>query len=545
MSGKKIERRDFLKSLLVGVPALALEWSSFPRGKPTGLEDENAFDAVIIGAGLGGLSCAAAFARQGFKPLVLEQHYQAGGYATTFKRRGGFVFDVSLHSTTIGERNGIHNLIPGFPEIKDVEFIPYKHLYRVIYPDYDLNVPAKNLKGYIAKVSEIFPDEKQGIEGLFEDMMGLTGDINKYSSAEGSIDMTRFPSEFPYLFKCFNKTWGDLVNMWINNPKLRTIVSSLWGYYGLPPSKLACIYYVLPTMGYLQEGGCYPLGRSQKISSSMVKFIEERGGKVMLQTRVEKILIEGHSAYGVKVEGGKEYTGKVVVSNANAYDTFHNMMNEEEHLKSYLARMDSFTASLSSFQVFLGLNKDLIGEIGIKDAEIFYETGYDIEADYKANLKADVENAGFGLMLYDNVYKGYSPEGKNTVNILTLQGFEHWRKYEADYWKGNKAEYFAEKERMADVLIKRVEKTLLPGLSKAVEVKEIGTPLTNVRFTGNYRGAIYGWDQTLENSPPRRLAQRTPIKNLYLSGAWTTPGAGYSAVLSSGLQCFAEIMKNW
>lgn len=545
MSGKKIERRDFLKSLLVGVPALALEWSSFPRGKPTGLEDENAFDAVIIGAGLGGLSCAAAFARQGFKPLVLEQHYQAGGYATTFKRRGGFVFDVSLHSTTIGERNGIHNLIPGFPEIKDVEFIPYKHLYRVIYPDYDLNVPAKNLKGYIAKVSEIFPEEKQGIEGLFEDMMGLTGDINKYSSAEGSVDMTRFPSEFPYLFKCFNKTWGDLVNMWINNPKLRTIVSSLWGYYGLPPSKLACIYYVLPTMGFLQEGGCYPLGRSQKISSSMVKFIEERGGKVMLQTRVEKILIEGHSAYGVKVEGGKEYTGKVVVSNANAYDTFHNMMNEEEHLKSYLARMDSFTASLSSFQVFLGLNKDLIGEIGIKDAEIFYETGYDIEADYKANLKADVENAGFGLMLYDNVYKGYSPEGKNTVNILTLQGFEHWRKYEVDYWKGNKAEYLAEKERMADVLIKKVEKTLLPGLSKAVEVKEIGTPLTNVRFTGNYRGAIYGWDQTLENSPPRRLAQRTPIKNLYLSGAWTTPGAGYSAVLSSGLQCFAEIMKNW
>jgi len=545
MSGKKIERRDFLKSLLVGVPALALDWSSFPRGKPTGLEDENAFDAVIIGSGLGGLSCAAAFARQGFKPLVLEQHYQAGGYATTFKRRGGFVFDVSLHSTTIGERNGIHNLIPGFPEIKDVEFIPYKHLYRVIYPDYDLNVPAKNLKGYIAKLSEIFPDEKQGIEGLFKDMRGLTGDINKYSSAEGSIDMTRFPSEFPYLFKCFNKTWGDLVNMWINNPKLRTIVSSLWGYYGLPPSKLACIYYVLPTMGYLQEGGCYPLGRSQKISSSMVKFIEERGGKVMLQTKVEKILIEGHSAYGIKVEGGKEYTGKVVVSNANAYDTFHNMMNEEEHLKSYLARMDSFTASLSSFQVFLGLNKDLIGEIGIKDAEIFYETGYNIETDYKANLKADVENSGFGLMLYDNVYKGYSPEGKNTVNILTLQGFEHWRKHEADYWKGNKAEYLAEKERMADVLIKKVEKTLLPGLSKAIEVKEIGTPLTNVRFTGNYRGAIYGWDQTLENSPPRRLAQKTPIKNLYLSGAWTTPGAGYSAVISSGLQCFAEIMKNW
>jgi len=68
------------------------------------------------------LSCAAAFARKGFKPLVLEQHYVPGGYASRFKRPGGFVFDVSLHSTTVGERG---DLIPGFPEIKEVEFMPH------------------------------------------------------------------------------------------------------------------------------------------------------------------------------------------------------------------------------------------------------------------------------------------------------------------------------------------------------------------------------------------------------------------------------------
>ncbi|MDD8027897.1 MAG: hypothetical protein PHI34_15465, partial [Acidobacteriota bacterium] len=67
----------------------------------------------------------------------------------------------------------------------------------------------------------------------------------------------------------------------------------------------------------------------------------------------------------------------------------------------------------------------------------------------------------------------------------------------------------------------------------------------NVRYTGNYRGAIYGWDQTVDNSIPRRLANKTPIKNLYLAGAWTTPGGGYSAVISSGLECFGEIMKTW
>ena len=544
MSCEDIERRDFILSLLATIPVVFLDWSVFPKavGADT---DENKFDAVIIGAGLGGLSCAAAFARQGFKPLVLEQHYRAGGYAHTFKRPGGFVFDVSLHSTTVGEREGIYNMIPGFPEITDVEFVPHPNLYRVIFPDYDIRVPQKDIPGYIKMLTGNFPDEKQGIEGIIDDMKGLSRDIRKLSSARGQVDMSNFPIEYPHLFKCHGKTWGDMVDERIKNPKLKAIISALWVYYGLPPSKLASTYYAMPTIGYLENGGYYPIGKSQKISDSLVKFIEDHGGKVMLKTRVEKILVNDHSAYGVRTDDGIEYTAKAVVSNSNAYDTFHTLMEEDEYLKEYLARMAQLSVSLSSFQIFLGLKKDLISEVGITDTEIFYETGYDTDASYEAFLNADVESSGYAIMLYDNLYKGYSPEGKNTINILTLQGFDHWQKYEADYWKGNKKAYRAEKERIADILIDKVEKTLLPGLSKAIEVKEIGTPLTNIRYTGNYRGAIYGWNQTLDNSGLRRLPHTTPIKNLYLSGAWTSPGHGYGGVIWSGLECFSEIMKNW
>ncbi len=544
MLDKSLQRRDFLKTLLAGIPILALDWDSFPTGKNTA-KSETEFDAVVIGAGLGGLSCAAAFARQGFKPLVLEQHYVPGGYASAFKRPGGFVFDVSLHSTTVGERNGIHNLIPGFPEIKDVEFVPHPSLYRAIFPDHDYRVPQRNLKKYIEMLVGYFPEEKQGIEGIFEDMSGLSGDINKYSQAGGQVDMSTFPKEFPYLFRNHNRTWGALVDTRIKNLKLKAIISSLWGYYGLPPSKLSCLYYALPTIGYLQEGGYYPKGTSQKMSDAFVKFIEDRGGKVMLKTRVEKILTEDHTAYGVKVEDGTEFKGKVVVSNANAFDTFLKMTDEKDYLKDYLAGFERYSVSLSCFQVFLGLKKDLVEEVGIKDSEIFYGAGYDDDAAYKAFLEADVENSGYGLMLYDNVYKGYSPEGKNTVNILLLQGYDHWEKYEADYKKGNKKAYRAEKERMAEILIKKVEETVLPGLSEAIEVKEIGTPLTNWRYTLNYRGAIYGWDQTLNNTGPNRVPHSTPIKDLYLAGAWTQPGHGYGAVVPSGLQCFGEIMRTW
>jgi prolycopene isomerase len=98
---------------------------------------------------------------------------------------------------------------------------------------------------------------------------------------------------------------------------------------------------------------------------------------------------------------------------------------------------------------------------------------------------------------------------------------------------------------MADILIDQAEKTLLPGLRSAIDVIEIGTPLTNVRYTGNYRGAVYGFDQTLNNSGQNRLGHKTPIKNLYLAGAWSRPGHGYGAVIPSGLECFGEIMQEW
>ena len=538
------KRRDFLKTVLAGLTVGALDWDSLPRAHAAS-SDPGSLDAVIIGAGLGGLSCAAAFARQGFTPLVLEQHDKPGGYATSFKRPGGFEFDVSLHSTGAGERNGLHNLIPGFPEIKDVEFVPHPTLYRANFPQHDLRVPNRNLPAYLEMLKKDFPNEAAGIDALFEDMKGVTEEIGRLSASQGRVDMSRFPMEFPHVVRFSSATWGQIVDAHIKDAKLKGIVSAQWAYYGLPPSKLASIYYGLPYYSYLTNGGFYPKGRSQTISNALVRFIEERGGKVQLNSRVDKILVKDEKAYGARINGGQEFLGRVVVSNANAYDTFHTLLDKDEHLHDYLARVDTLSVSLSCFQVFLGLKSDLVRQSKLTDTEIFSCPSYDHEAAYECARAADFSNPGFCLTLYDNLYPDYSPKGKNTINLLVLQGYDHWKPYEADYWKGNKAAYNKEKSRMADILVQQAEKSFLPGLTKTVEVMEIGTPLTNVRYTGNYRGAIYGWDQTLDNSNPRRLPHTTPIKNLYLSGAWTNPGHGYGAVIPSGLECFGEIMKNW
>jgi all-trans-retinol 13,14-reductase len=544
MERQQLPRREFLAMLAAAFPVATIDWNAFPRGRAH-RRAANDYDAIVIGSGLGGLSCAAAFARQGFKPLVIEQHDKPGGFATAFARPGGFVFDVSLHSTTVRSRDGLYNLIPGFPEITDVEFLPHPSLFRAIYPDHDVRVAQRDPGGYVEQLSGLFPDEREGIMGLFADMGGLATEVGRLSSAGGQVDMSRFPIEYPHILKFNGKTWGEMVDVHLRNPRLKAIVSEQWGYYGLPPSKLSCFYYAMPFMGYLTGGGFYPKGRSQTISTALARFIEAHGGKVLLGTRVDRILLDGESATGVATADGTQFTSRVVVSNANPFTTFTRMISDQSALAAYEAAWQGYSVSLSSFQVFLGLKDDLVGKLGITDSEIFVEPGYDPEAGYAHALAGDVERGGLGITLYDAIYRGYSPPGKNTVNLLTLQGYGPWERFETDYFAGRKAAYNREKERMADVLIRKAEQALLPGLSDAIEVKEIGTPLTNVRYTGHYRGAIYGWDQTVNNSGPTRIGHATPIRNLYLAGAWSRPGHGYGAVIPSGLECFAEIVRTW
>jgi prolycopene isomerase len=222
------------------------------------------------------------------------------------------------------------------------------------------------------------------------------------------------------------------------------------------------------------------------------------------------------------------------------------MLDEGKYLKDTVARMDTLSVSFSTLLVWLGLKTDLVRRVGIKDSEIFYFPDYDLEAAYEGALAGGLPaDPFFGLTLYDNVSPGCSPPGKNTVNIIAMQGYDYWKKYENDYFSGNKAAYNREKLRLADILIDQVEKKFLPGLRGAIEVKEVATPLTNLRYTLNPRGAIYGWNQTVDNSGQRRFPQKTPIRNLYLAGAWTFPGHGYGACIPSGLACFSQVVADW
>jgi len=232
-----------------------------------------------------------------------------------------------------------------------------------------------------------------------------------------------------------------------------------------------------------------------------------------------------------------------VVSNANALTTLKEMVPQEAMPPDYLKPLAGYRPSLSTFIVWLGLSKEVKGKIGSSGFQI--ASGRGPEADYQSCLKGEVEKIPFRVSVYDNMFDGYSKPGTSTLRIFCLAGYGPWRKFETDYRAGRKEAYHREKARWTNILIRRAEEKVAPGLSSMIDVKEAATPLTNWRFTQNVEGAIYGFEQSMDNAYIDRIDNRTPIKGLYLASAWSYPGGGFSGVLLGGQMTFRKMMADW
>jgi len=271
--------------------------------------------------------------------------------------------------------------------------------------------------------------------------------------------------------------------------------------------------------------------------------IEDAGGKIIYDTPVKKILVDNNTVKGVVVSGKETIAARAVVSNASALATFKEMLPSKAAPAKYMKKLEGYLPSISTFIVWLGLNQELRGKIDAYSTHVV--SGHGPEVDYESCLKGKIEEIGFSVTIYDNLFEGYSRPGTSSLMLLTLSGYEPWKKFEAGYKADRKEAYNKEKARWTDTLIRRVEEMMIPGLSSMIEVKEAATPLTNWRFTGNTQGAIYGFEQSMDNAYMNRINNRTPVKGLYLAGAWGNPGGGYVGVLRSGEETFQKMMEDW
>ena len=544
MRAKKMSRRSFLTLSAVTTAAVAIDWRQI-AAYAAKLGPKSDYPTVIIGSGLGGLCCGAYLAREGIPVTVVEQHSVPGGYATAFDRDGGrFTFEVSLHGTVI-HNNETARILDELGVLENLNLVALPEVYRIKGPGLDIRVPQQDPEAYIRLLADQFPAEADGVRGFVEKLLAIDDEVDRWGRM-GKLAQTLskpiFPLRFGNMWNVRNQTLADLLDDHVKDDTVKSLLAGLWGYYGLPPSRLSAFYYAVATGDYLKNGSYYVKDRSQDLSNALAETIEDAGGRLVFDTRVEKILTADGAVRGVEA-GGEEIPARAVVSNASALSTFHQMLPPDAVSPEYLDRLNSYRPSISTFIVWLGLNREIGAQVDAYSTHVM--TGNEPEADYQACLDGDIENSGFSVTVYDRLFKGYSQPGASTLMLLSLSGYEPWRRFEADYRAGRKQTYQQEKDRWTDVLIRRAEKTVLPGLSSWIAVTEAATPLTNWRYTGNSRGAIYGFEQSLDNAFMKRISNRTPIKGLYLAGAWGNPGGGYAGVFMSGKKTFGMLMADW
>lgn len=495
------------------------------------------YDAIVVGAGMGGLSAGVHLALGGMKVLVLEQHHKVGGCTSSFKR-GDFTFDAALHAMAGGGGNSsLAKLLDKAGISEKVELIRLTDYYRSIFPGIDFTYP-NDLGLSEAALIEKWPDEKEGIEKFYELMRDIHDDMMELSSLSlkspfmQSVTKALTPLMQYTFFKYRKTTLKEVLDEHFRDEKLKAVMGQLWVYYGPPPSRLWAPIFLLASYKYLNEGAWHIKGTSQALANAYRDRILELGGKVLTGNLVDSILVEDGRVRGVSTERGATYTAKYVVSNADPFQTFFKLVGEDKLPAEYVGSIRSLKPSNSLVGVYLGL--DVMPMFWNNDSyEIIYNPTLDAEKNYESMMNGAYDNCAMTMTYYTNLGDPiYSPKGKS---VLVFHSYS-----DIKFWPEDREQYRLKKEMVANKLIKQAE-LFFPGLRHHTEVKEIITPRTIRNFTLHKDGIPYGWDFDLEQAL-KRLPKKTPINGLYLAGSWTTPGHGVSAVQISGYQAARLIL---
>lgn len=500
-----------------------------------------AYDIITIGSGLGGLLSSTLMAREGKKVLLLEQHSIPGGYCTSYKRNG-FIFNIPSVFTNImdGELYSTLNSLGLFDEL---EWVDVDNFAKYIYPDCEIVMPANDLDGCRENIKTAFPSDKSTVDKVFSEITRLRKNLSSFQQTGRSIrEIISFVATIPKLILLSKKSFYNYLRKFTDNEKLITVLSSLWGYAGLPSKDIPAMLLLMMSGECYGNPTSFPRDGYQAVSDFLAGKFLEFGGEIKYRTSVSRILIEDSKAAGVETAAGEIFHARAVVSNADTKKTFLELVGRQNLPRRLALKVDAHTPSASGVSLHIGTNLDL-SKFDLKYGNIFfYESWEDsnIFYDKSMNNSIDIEKDSIvlGMQASSLLSDRFAPEGMNTLHIC-LYPLHHGYFRIKDGVRGE--EYSEIKDQLADILIRKVEK-LIPGLSGSILVKELSTPYTFERYTGASDGA---WYDSVSSTSQRfqRPSSETPIEHLYLTGTKAFGGAGMSSALRGGIETAKVILK--
>jgi phytoene dehydrogenase-like protein len=470
------------------------------------------YDAVIVGSGIAGLVSANLLARSGMSVLLVEQHYMAGGYCSTF-RRAGYTFDAASHFyPLLGNPDTITGKL--LAEIGSrCQWVLMDPVDTFHLPDGTHFAVPVDLDSYLAKIKGDFPHQSAAIDRFFaavrrEYLAGLLRYFRGHQPPAGQ--------------QVRDRSLAAALEEHFDDPRLKLVLTADCPHWGSPPSRTSFTFDSMLRLSYFL-GNYYPAHGSQAFVDDLARCFEERGGDILMSTRVERIALTGGRVSGVEIEttrgrlrGRREVSAPIVVSNADLLATIERLVGSAHFPADYVAGIRRLRPTYPCFLTHLGLrgvSTELLTRI-----QGYYWNTWEAESVGRDALACKV----FVPTLYAS---GLAPEGGHIVILQKVLDLDYAA---VDDWAAHKA--------ATEAYVVSHLRRLIPDLESKVVTASSASARTSHRFTWNHQGAMLGWEMSPEQLGDARPDTTSPVPGLYFTGHWTRPGGGITPVMVSALQ---------
>ena len=476
------------------------------------------YDVVVVGSGLGGLSCGAALSAVGKRVLVLEKHHTVGGYIQSFTRKH-WNWNVGVHYISdISSSTLVRNLFNALTDNR-VVFDRLDAAYeKILSDDFSHEVLSNTDNQYLRALQQIFPKEQKQLCSFFKL-------LNKMRRRNGLLFSAKLFAGFSkYVVHAFTwmvfrrywkKTVTQVLDRFFGDAKLKTILALHCDKMILHPDECSFMSWVTVHNSYA-DGACYPRGGGESITEALVDKITGAGGLVRVNAEVATILFEGGRTRGVRLVSGESVECDKVVSNAGIIETAETLVPKDECSPKQKKVVAKYTPSAAYMTLHLGFEGDL-SRFNIENTNyrIYGKHPYD----FTQNPLSDGWEPQNLIITFPSIRdKRHTATDKHSAEIICPVKYEHFVKWEKTELGHRGKEYRRSKENITAVLIASLEKWF-PGISAHIAFTDLSTPLTFAHYTGHKGGAAYGLSYRVGRPTDLLLHPVSDIKGLYYTGA--------------------------
>ena len=479
-------------------------------------------DYLIVGSGLSALVFASLMAKAGKQVQVLEAHEYPGGFGHTFTMAKHYRFNAQLHYVwDCGEGHTVNRVLKKLNLDKDITFERYdpNGFDHMRMPGYSLDIPSESQE-LIRRLSDLFPQDAEGIAKFVAEVVRTSEGLKKLSPPVKVAELFKHFGEVSSTVIYLNSTLQDVFDKFKLPQEAQTLLALQWPDFLLPPNRLSFYAWVILFTGY-QEGAFYPTRHFEFVINSLVKTIEDNGGKVLLNLEVTNFILTDRTVTGVQAidritHQTHEFTGEAVICNIDPKKAAK-MIGEEKFSRKVRQKLN-YEYSASNYMAYCVVKDIDLREYGFGKWNTFHAGHRDLnEAFYQMYEENDFSNPSFAITTPSLLTDEYRdcPEDCQIIEFLTVANYAYFKQLRDTSRKA----YNQKKEEILDSILDVVEKHYIPNLREYIVFKITGSPTTNERFCWCPNGNSYGSSLTPKNMGIGRLNHQTSLKNFYFCNA--------------------------